>query len=82
MKLKDFEKEFGHVLTQEERQKEENDTVGGLIMSLIGRVPTRMEIIKHPSGMEFEILEADPRRIVRVRVHPDHHKIKAPKEDD
>jgi len=69
MELEDFEEEFGPFLTDEERKEEENDTIGGLITSLIGRVPTRKEIISHPSGMEFEILEADPRRIIRVRVH-------------
>lgn len=69
MELEDFEDEFGPFLTKEEREEEENDTIGGLITSLIGRVPTRKEIITHPSGIEFEILEADPRRIIRVRVH-------------
>lgn len=69
MELDDFENEFGKFLTDEERLEEENDTVGGLVMSLVGRVPTRKEIIKHPSGIEFEILEADPRRVIRVRVY-------------
>lgn len=69
MELEDFEIQFGPFLTVEERKEEENDTLGGLITSLIGRVPTRKEIITHPSGIEFEILEADPRRIIRVRVH-------------
>jgi magnesium and cobalt transporter len=69
MELEDFEDEFGKFLTDEERKEEENDTLGGLITSLIGRVPTRKENVTHPSGIEFEILEADPRRIIRVRVH-------------
>jgi magnesium and cobalt transporter len=72
MELEDFEDEFGPFLTDEERKEEENDTIGGLITSLIGRVPTRKEVITHPSGMEFEILEADPRRITRVRIHFKH----------
>ena len=46
------------------------DTLGGLIVSLVGRVPQRGEIVSHPSGYEFEILEADPRRIKRARVRP------------
>lgn len=48
--------------------EEEYDTVGGLIVSLIGRVPGRREIIKHPSGIEFEIIDGDPRRVKRLRV--------------
>lgn len=68
MEIEDFEDKFSPFLTKEERE-EENDTLGGLIMSMIGRVPTRKEIISHSSGIEFEILEADPRRIIRVRVY-------------
>ncbi len=49
---------------------EETDTVGGLIFALAGRVPVRGEIIRHDSGAEFEILEADPRRIRSIRVLP------------
>ena len=51
-------------------QDEEVDTVGGLIFTMLGRVPARGEIIRHDSGVEFEILEADPRRIRRIRVRP------------
>jgi CBS domain containing-hemolysin-like protein len=49
--------------------QEEVDTLGGLVSTLAGRVPKRGEIIAHPCGLEFEILEADPRRIKRLRVH-------------
>jgi magnesium and cobalt transporter len=48
----------------------EIDTLGGLVVSLIGRVPERGEIIPHPSGYEFEVLEADPRRIKLLRLRP------------
>jgi magnesium and cobalt transporter len=48
--------------------QEEVDTLGGLVSTLAGRVPKRGEVIAHPSGIEFEILEADPRRIKRLRV--------------
>ncbi|MEM9422597.1 MAG: hemolysin family protein [Pseudomonadota bacterium] len=44
----------------------EADTLGGLVFSLAGRVPLRGEVISHPNGPEFEICEADPRRIRRV----------------
>jgi magnesium and cobalt transporter len=48
--------------------QEEVDTLGGLVSSLAGRVPERGEVIAHPSGIEFEVLDADPRRIKRLRV--------------
>ncbi|MHC8507974.1 MAG: hemolysin family protein [Rhodospirillales bacterium] len=57
---------FGEVLDEEER--EEIDTIGGLVFSLAGRVPIRGEIVQHPAGLEFEIIDADPRRIRRLRI--------------
>jgi CBS domain containing-hemolysin-like protein len=48
--------------------QEEVDTLGGLVSTLAGRVPKRGEVIAHPSGIEFEVLEADPRHIKRLRV--------------
>ncbi len=47
---------------------EEVDTVGGLLFTQLGRVPVKGEVVKHDSGIEFEILDADPRRIKKVRV--------------
>jgi hemolysin (HlyC) family protein len=47
---------------------EEIDTLGGLVVMLAGRVPVRGEVIPHPKGFEFEVLDADPRRIKRLRV--------------
>ena len=49
-------------------EQEEVDTLGGLVSGLAGRVPKRGEVIAHPSGIEFEVLDADPRRIKRLRV--------------
>lgn len=63
-----LEKEIGNVLSDDERR--EIDTVGGLIFSLLGRIPERGEVVSHPSGVEFEILDVDPRRIRRLRVRP------------
>ena len=48
---------------------EEVDTLGGLIVTLAGRVPARGELIKGPEGLEFEVLDADPRRVKRLRIH-------------
>ena len=45
------------------------DTLGGLVFSLIGRVPARGELIRHPAGIEFEVLDVDPRRVKKLRVH-------------
>lgn len=63
----DFEKKMGEFLNDNERA-EDIDTLGGLVFFLAGRVPAKGEIIKHSSGLEFEILEADPRRIRRMRI--------------
>jgi CBS domain containing-hemolysin-like protein len=50
--------------------EEDIDTVAGLVSALAGRVPQRGEVIAHPDGFDFEITDADPRRIKRVRVRP------------
>jgi CBS domain containing-hemolysin-like protein len=44
------------------------DTLGGLVFALAGRVPPRGEILQHPTGYDFEVIEADPRRIKRLRI--------------
>jgi len=49
---------------------EEVDTVGGYIVTLIGRVPVRGELVPGPGAFEIEILDADPRRVKRVRIYP------------
>ncbi len=67
--LQDFKARTGIDLALAESE-EEIDTVGGLVVSLVGRVPERGEIIPHPSGYEFEILQADPRRIKLLRLRP------------
>jgi len=46
------------------------DTLGGLVFTLLGRVPARGELIHHPSGVEFEVLDADPRRIKKLKIYP------------
>lgn len=44
------------------------DTLGGLVFSLVGRIPARGEIVSHAAGIEFEVLDADPRRVKRVKI--------------
>lgn len=66
--LDELEDELGFALTSED-DEEEIDTLGGLLFVLAGRVPVRGEVIAHPSGVEFEVIEADLRRIKRLRVH-------------
>ena len=46
------------------------ETAAGLVTALAGRVPQRGEVIAHPSGLEFEITDADPRRVKRLRIRP------------
>lgn len=66
--IKELEVLLGMELVSEE-DGEDLDTLGGLVVWLVGRVPLRGELITHPAGLEFEVRDADPRRIKRVRVH-------------
>jgi magnesium and cobalt transporter len=65
--LDDFKSETGIDLPPGEGEAD-IDTLGGLVVSLLGRVPQRGEIVAHPLGYEFEVLEADPRRVKRLRI--------------
>ncbi|MDR6432719.1 CBS domain containing-hemolysin-like protein [Brucella pseudogrignonensis] len=49
---------------------EDVDTVGGLIFSVLGRIPVRGEVVQAIPGYEFHVLEVDPRRVKRVRIVP------------
>jgi CBS domain containing-hemolysin-like protein len=66
MDLDDFREQTGHSFTVEE--DDEVDSLGGLVTALLGRVPQRGEIVTHADGSEFQVLEADPRRVRRLRV--------------
>ncbi len=67
--LEEFEAEIGAQLTDhDDIDAEEIDTLGGLVFVLAGRVPARGEVVPHPAGFDFEVVEADPRRIKRLRV--------------
>ena len=63
----DFQEEIGFRLVDAD-DEEEIDTLGGLVFMLAGRVPERGEVIPHPSGAEIEVVDADPRRIKRLRL--------------
>ena len=65
--LEDFREQTGIDLAPEDPEQD-IDTLGGLVVSLLGRVPQRGEIVAHPSGYQFEVLEADPRRVKRLRI--------------
>lgn len=67
--IEELEKHLKLKLTPEDEESDV-DTLGGLIFSMLGRVPARGELIHHPSGIEFEILDADPRRVKKVKIHP------------
>lgn len=70
--LDDFQAEIGMDLTSHDEVDEEDiDTLGGLVFMLAGRVPARGEMVLHPDGPEFEVVDADPRRIKRLRVRLD-----------
>ena len=68
--LEDFEAALGVTLATPELA-EDVDTLGGLVFTLAGRVPARGEVVVHPDGHEFEVLDADARRIKRLRLRLD-----------
>ena len=63
----EFEKKLG--ISFESGDKEDIDTVGGLVFNLIGKIPSRGQVIAHKSGLEFTILDADTRKIKRLLVN-------------
>jgi CBS domain containing-hemolysin-like protein len=65
--IKSFEAKYGNTFAEDD-ENEKVDTLGGLITTIAGHVPSRGEIIRHSSGIEFEVLDADPRRVTRVRI--------------
>ena len=65
--LEEIETAIGLKLRHDE-DDEEIDTLGGIVFLRTGRVPARGEIVPHESGAEFEVIDADPRRIKRLRI--------------
>lgn len=68
MDIEELEEKIAPIRTEKEKE-EEIDTIGGLVLHLTDRIPQRGELIAHSSGLEFEIIEADSRRITRVGIH-------------
>jgi magnesium and cobalt transporter len=64
--VESFEERFGPLFTDDERAG--SDTLGGLVSLLAGRVPARGEVLPHASGLVFEVMDADPRRIKRLKI--------------
>lgn len=75
--LEEIEGATGLKLRQGE-EDEEIDTLGGIVFVRTGRVPARGEIVPHESGAEFEVIDADPRRIKRVRIHLPESRVERP----
>jgi len=76
--IEEFEMKAGPLVTGSEEEGDV-DTLGGFVSVLAGRVPVRGELVVHDaSGLEFEVMDADPRRVKRLRVrnlpaHPAAH---------
>lgn len=66
--IKQLEEHLGLKLLKPE-DEEDIDTLGGLMFSLLGRVPVRGELVRHPSGIELEVMDADARRLKKVKIH-------------
>jgi CBS domain containing-hemolysin-like protein len=65
--IDDFERAAGEEIATPD-EDDDVDSLGGLVFTITGRIPERGEVIRHPSGYEFEVIEADARRIKRMRV--------------
>lgn len=65
--VEELEERVGFALLPEDGE-EDIETLGGLVFSLAGRVPARGELVTHPTGLRFEVVDADPRRVKRLRI--------------
>jgi CBS domain containing-hemolysin-like protein len=68
--VQELEQRLGVNLLKPEEEAD-IDTLGGLVFALVGRVPARGERVRHAAGIEFEVLDADPRRVKKLKIH-DH----------
>ncbi|MCF6199653.1 MAG: hemolysin family protein [Hyphomicrobiaceae bacterium] len=78
--IDELELHLGYNLLSNE-EDDDIDSLGGLVFALAKRVPVCGEIVRHPSGIEFEVLDADPRRIKRLRIHIPKNGLPQPKTD-
>lgn len=69
LEMNDFVNQFGNILTPEESDQD-IETVGGLVIFLAGKVPAAGERISHTSGLTFEVMNADPRCVKKIRILP------------
>ena len=67
--VSELEERLGLKLLLTEDEQTDIDTLGGLVFSMLGRVPARGELIRHATGVEFEVLDADPRRVKKLKIH-------------
>jgi len=66
LEVEELERLTGPLLEDDDR--DEVDTLGGLVCAVAGRVPGHGEVVRHPSGLQFEVLEGDPRRITLLKI--------------
>ena len=66
LEIEELERLTGPLLEDDDR--DEIDTLGGLVCAVAGRVPVRGEVVRHPSGLQFEVLEGDPRRVTLLKI--------------
>ena len=66
LEIEKLERLTGPLLEDDDR--DEIDTLGGLVCAVAGRVPGRGEVVRHPSGLQFEVLEGDPRRVTLLKI--------------
>ncbi|MCT6814527.1 transporter associated domain-containing protein, partial [Bombella apis] len=79
--VKELEERLGPVLTREEREAE-IETVGGLVFHLAEHVPARDEVLVHPSGLEFRVIDSDARHILTLRMRVPAHLRRQPETAD
>jgi CBS domain containing-hemolysin-like protein len=76
--IEELEQHLGVKLVSED-EEDDVDTIGGLVFSMLGRVPARGELIHHATGVEFEVIDADPRRVKKLKIYPPRATALSPK---
>jgi CBS domain containing-hemolysin-like protein len=68
VEIEEFE-EFSGLELRLDPEEEEVDTLGGVVFSILGRVPQRGEVVRHPKGLEIRVVDADARRIRKLQIY-------------